>query len=79
MTVAAVHPDTASLELHLEVGNEVFRKLGEMITLREIQVYGRVSQRAREMMEQKVRMLGGSRLTVTEKCAGFANLPHVRD
>jgi hypothetical protein len=53
MTVAAVHPDTASLELHLEVGNEVFRKLGEMITLREIQAYGRVSQRAREMMEQR--------------------------
>ena len=27
MTVVAVHPDTASLELHLEIGNEEFRKL----------------------------------------------------
>lgn len=28
MTVTAVHPDSASLELHMEVGREEFRKLG---------------------------------------------------
>jgi hypothetical protein len=33
-----VHPDSASLELHTEIGKEEFRKLGDMITLRQIQV-----------------------------------------
>jgi len=72
MTVTAVHPDSASLELHLEVGNEEFRKLGEMITLRRIEVYGSISDRAHEMLEQKVKMLGGSSVIVTEPFRGFA-------
>jgi hypothetical protein len=79
MTVTAIHPDSASLELHLEVGNDEFRKLGEMITLRQIEVYGSISDRAREMLEQKVRMLGGSSLTVTERFAGFARAPQAGD
>lgn len=75
MAVTAIHRDSASLELHLEVGKEQFRKLGEMITLREIQVYGQISDRAREMLEQKAEMLGGS-VTVTERFAGFARPAH---
>ena len=71
MTVTAVHPDSASLELHLEVGREEFRKLGEMITLRTVEVYGSISDAAREMLEQKVQMLGGT-VTVTERFYGFA-------
>lgn len=71
MTVTAVHPDCASLELHMEVGRDEFRKLGELITLREIEVYGSVSDRAREMLEQKATMLGG-RVTVIELFSGFA-------
>jgi len=71
MTVTAVHPDSASLELHMKVGREEFRKLGELITLREIEVYGSISDGAREMLEQKVKMLGG-RVTVTERFSGFA-------
>lgn len=77
MTVVAVHPDTASLELHLGIGNEEFRKLGEMITLRQIRVFGPVSDRAREMLEQKAEMLGGS-VSVSERFAGFARLPQGR-
>ena len=71
MTVTAVHPDSASLELHMEIGREGFRKLGEMITLRQVEVYGTISDRAREMLEQKVQMLGGS-VRVTERFSGFA-------
>jgi hypothetical protein len=70
MTVTAVHPDSASLELHMEVGREEFRKLGEMITLRRVEVYGTISDAARAMLEQKVQMLGGS-VTVTERFSGF--------
>jgi hypothetical protein len=75
MTVTAVHPDSASLELHLEVGREEFRKLGELITLRQIEVYGSISAKAREMLEQKARMLGGNDLIVVERFAGFARTP----
>lgn len=78
MTVTAVHPDSASLELHLEVGREAFRALGEFITLRQIEVYGSISDRAREMLEQKAKMLGGSGLTVTERFAGFARTTTAR-
>jgi hypothetical protein len=79
MTVTAVHPDSASLELHMEIGKEEFRKLGEMITLRQIEVYGPISERAREMLEQKATMLGGSGVTVTERFAGFARTPQARE
>ena len=71
MTVTAVHPDSASLEVHLEIGREEFRKLGEMIRLRRVEVYGTISDHAREMLEQKVQMLGG-KVTVTERFGGFA-------
>src|SRR5215475_121821 len=75
MTVTAVHPDSASLELHLEIGREGFRNLAGLIRLRQIWVYGRISDRAREMLEQKVDLLGGDRLVVTERFAGFDHLP----
>jgi hypothetical protein len=75
MTVTAVHRDSASLELHLEVGREEFRKLGDLITLTDIEVYGSISEKAREMLEQKAAMLGASEVTVTERFAGFARTP----
>ena len=71
MTVTAVHPDSASLELHMDVGREEFRKLGEMLTLRQIEVYGAISDQARQMLEQKAQMLGGS-VRVVERFSGFA-------
>lgn len=79
MTVTAVHPDSESLELHLEIGREEFRKLGEMVTLRQIEVYGSISDRAREMLEQKAAMLGGSSVTVSERFEGFARMPQYGD
>jgi hypothetical protein len=74
MTVTAVHPDSASLEWHLEIGREEFRKLAPLITLREIEVYGSVSDAARLMLERKAQMLGGT-VTVTERSSGFGRIP----
>ena len=73
MTVTAVHPDSRSLELHLEVGREEFRKLGRMLTLTGIEVYGSISARARVMLEQKAAMLGVSGVTLHERHAGFVH------
>ena len=39
MAVVAVHPNAASLELHLRVGGPEFRKVGEFIVLRAIEVF----------------------------------------
>ena len=72
MTVVAVHPDSASLEKHMEIGGPEFRKLGDMIVLRQIEVYGAVSDRAREMLAQKAAMLGDGGVAVHERFAGFA-------
>jgi hypothetical protein len=79
MTVTAVHPDSASLELHLEIGKEEFRKLADMITLTQIEVYGSISERVRSMLEQKAAMLGGNGVTVTERFAGFTRSPQAGD
>lgn len=75
MTVTAVHPDSASLELHMEIGREEFRKLGDMISLKQIEVYGSISERAREMLEQKAAALGGSGVTVRKRFEGFSRMP----
>lgn len=72
MTVTAVHPDSASLELHLELGREKFRALGPLLTLRQIEVYGPISDRARSMLEQKASMLGDAGITAMNTHAGFA-------
>ena len=74
LSVTVVHPDSASLEFHMEVGSDQFRKLADLLTLREIEVYGSVTTRARELLEQKAAMLGGSSVTVVERFAGFARL-----
>jgi hypothetical protein len=74
MTVTAVHPDSASLELHLKIGGPLFRELGPFLTLRNIEVYGSISETARQMLEGKLEMLGGQSLTVVERFDGFARL-----
>ena len=75
MTVVAIHPDSASLELHLEVGRAEFRSLADMITLREIEVYGAPSETAMGMLEEKATMLGGTSIRVFERFEGFARRP----
>ena len=72
MTVVAVHPDSESLETHMEVGVPEFRKLADMITLRRMEVYGSISHRARVMLEQKALLLGPAGVTVQERFSGFA-------
>ena len=72
MTVVAVHPDSASLEFHMDVGGAEFRKFADLIELSRIEVYGRVSDPVLERLHQKARMLGSGTVTVHELYAGFA-------
>jgi hypothetical protein len=72
MTVVAVHPDAASLERHIEIGSPEFKKLAPYLTLREIEVFGTLSARAVELLEQKATTLGdGGTLSLHAQFAGF--------
>ena len=72
MWVVAVHPDSASLEFHLRIGGAEFRKVGEFINLRSIDVYGEPSEEVVGLLQQKAQMLGGGSLAVHPRAAGFA-------
>jgi hypothetical protein len=72
MTVVAVHPDSASLEFHMDVGADEFRQFADLIDLSRIEVYGLVSDGALERLHRKARMLGGGTVAVHELHAGFA-------
>ena len=71
MTVVAVHPDSASLEFHMDEGNEEFRKFADLIELSRIDVYGNVSDGVRDRLRRKLRMLGRGDVTVHDFYDGF--------
>ena len=72
MWVVAVHPDADSLELHLRIGGPEFRRVGEFITLRAIDVYGAVGTDVLELLREKARILGGATVAVHPAAMGFA-------
>jgi hypothetical protein len=75
MTVVAVHPDSASLERHMDIGSEEFRKLAHLVTLTSIECYGRPSDRALEQLRQKAAMLGDREAVVSmERFSGFQHV-----
>lgn len=74
MTVVAVHPDSASLERHMEVGGAEFRKLAHLLTLTSIECYGRPSDRALEQMREKAAAMGpGGSVVFVDVYAGFTH------
>ncbi|MCX5379980.1 hypothetical protein [Streptomyces sp. NBC_00091] len=77
MTVVAVHPDPASMELHLELGGPKFRAFGELIRMRSIDVYGRPGPVVTDRLRQKAEMLGGGTVTLHTLQAGFSRLAPV--
>lgn len=75
MTVVAVHPDSASLELHMDIGGEEFRNLSHLLRLTGIECYGRPSELALEQLRQKAAALGdGGTIVSIGRFAGFAHL-----
>lgn len=72
MTVVAVHPNSESLEFHMDVGSAEFRKFAHLIDLSKIEVYGRVSETVLKRLHQKARMLGRGTVAVYAFYAGFA-------
>jgi hypothetical protein len=72
MTVVAVHPDSASLELHLEIGGPEFLKVAPFLKLTAIECYGRPSAKALEQLNRKAAALGdGGTIVSIGRFAGF--------
>jgi hypothetical protein len=70
MTVVHVHPDSASLERHMEIAGPAFRRFTHLIELSSIRVYGKPSEKALEQLHDKARMLGGE-VVIQDLEAGF--------
>lgn len=75
MTLWQVHPDSASLEYHMDVAGPAFAPFVDLIELSSIEVYGNPSPRLLEQLHRKARMLGNAAVTVHSLQAGFARLP----
>lgn len=72
MTVVAVHPDSASLEFHMDRGRDEFRKFADLIELSKIEIYGSVSDEVLERLHEKARALGRGTVEVYALHAGFS-------
>jgi hypothetical protein len=72
MTVLQVHPDSASMEFHMEVAGPEFKRLSEFLTLLRIDIYGRASDRLLGQLRQKADLLGNATLAVHRLHAGLA-------
>lgn len=72
MTVVSIHPDSSSLERHIEVGGPEFKKLGDFLQLRKIEVFGPLAERAVELVRQKAAALGDAGVVLLhDRFAGF--------
>lgn len=75
MSVVAVHPDAASVELHMEVGASAFRGFADLIEMEAIEVYGEPTDRVMEQLREKARALGEQgKVVVQRRQAGFTRL-----
>jgi quinol monooxygenase YgiN len=75
MTVVHVHPDSASLEFHIEVAGPVFRQFVELVKLSSIHVYGEPSVKVLKQLHEKARLLGRGAVAVEVDAlhAGFTH------
>ncbi|AZM92656.1 MULTISPECIES: hypothetical protein [Streptomyces] len=71
MTLLAVHPDAASLELHLELGGPRFRAFVPLIRMRSIDVYGDPGPSVMDRLHAKAALLGDGTVTAHARVAGF--------
>jgi hypothetical protein len=71
MTVLQVHPDSASMERHMEVAGPVFARFADLLELRTIDIYGSPSARVVDQLQRKAELLGTATVSVHDRQAGF--------
>lgn len=76
MTVIAIHPDSDSLEFHMEIGRSAFAGFADFIDMHAIEVYGDPSPAVLGLLRDKAEMLGEARqVEVHSPQGGFMRLP----
>ena len=75
MTLMQIHPDSASLEFHLEIAGPAFQKFKDLIQLSTIQIYGKPTDKLLNQLQRKAQMLGNAKVTVHDLQAGFSRFP----
>lgn len=78
VTVIQLHPDSASMELHMQVATSKFGRFADLLRLRTMQIYGTPTAQLLDQLRAKVRLLGEATLEVHEFHAGFARLGYVQ-
>lgn len=72
LTLVAIHPDSASLEFHMEIAGPIFGRFTELIKLRSIEIYGRASEKVLEQLRHKAELLGDdASVVIHHQHAGF--------
>jgi fructose 1,6-bisphosphatase len=78
VTVIQLHPDSASMELHMKVAASKFQRFADLLTLRTMGIYGTPSEQLLDQLREKVRLLGTATLEVHDVHAGFARLGYAQ-
>jgi hypothetical protein len=71
MTVLQIHPDSASMERHMELAGPVFARFADLVELRTVDIYGSPSEKVIEHLRRKADLLGSASVAVHERHAGF--------
>jgi quinol monooxygenase YgiN len=71
MTVLQIHPDSASMELHMDVAAPLFRRFTELVELTRVDFYGLPSAAVLDATRRKAELLGNAEVVVNELHAGF--------
>ena len=74
MTVVQIHPDSASMERHMEIAGPVFARFADLLTLRTVDIYGSPSNEVLDQLRRKAELLGTATVAVHDLQAGFARL-----
>jgi hypothetical protein len=74
MTVVSMHPDSASLEYHMEVAGPLFRELVHLVKLSSIHLYGEPSEKVLRQSHEKAQLLGRGPVVVQSLHAGFTRV-----
>lgn len=72
MTVLQIHPDSASMERHMELAGPVFARFTDLVVLRTVDIYGSPSEKVLDQLRRKADLLGTATVTVHDRRAGFA-------
>lgn len=71
LTVLQIHPDSESMELHMNVAAPLFARFTELVDLSRVDFYGIPSEAVLDATRRKAQLLGNAAVVVNDLHAGF--------